>query len=453
MSSTKAPVVFRQLADSLTSVSENGFFYHLVKALSDILRVDHVLLSRIDSQRGIATPLAFWSHGAIGELNAHALKGTPCEQVVTLSRWRSLLGVNERFPNDARLDELSAEGYWGIAMQAPDGTCLGVLAIMHSSPLVLPVYAEDILRITATLGGAELARQFSQDNVQARLRGKKRALRLMSRRHDLLMHTGSEQQLLQAACNLAVGVGGYAGAWVTALTPDAASDDALSIEAMADEDGEAASWLSPAQLFISRYCQGLAERALQLNRPVVIERPNDETLPSGVNQALSVLGAEQVVALPLQYTDKQYGVMTLYHRQPGMLDADEMQLLQELADEVSLGIYSRRQQQAEARIQHAVTRIATAVSASNGEAFLHQLTVHMAEALSADVGFIALLDEQDADFACTLTLYVEGQLQDNFAYYLPGVPCHKVMVEQECIVHKDAAIPLCQPSCPVGDIA
>lgn len=442
MSSTKAPVVFRQLADSLTSVSEKGFFYQLVKALADILRVDHVLLERFDSQRGIATPLAFWTHGRLSELDAYAVKDTPCEQVVMLSRWRTLSGVSDHFPNDARLDELSAEGYWGIAMQAPDGTCLGVLAIMHSSPLALPAYAEEILRVTAIFGGAELARQLTQGNVQARLRGKKRALRLMSRRHDLLMHTGSEQQLLQAACCLAVGVGGYAGAWITALTPDAESDDALSIEAMADEDGEAASWLSPAQLFISRYCKGLTESALKLNRPVIIERPNDEALPAGVNQALSVLGAQQVVALPLQYADKQYGVMTLYHRQPDMLDANEMQLLQELADEISFGINSRRQKQAEVRIQHAVTRISMAVSASNGEAFLHQLTVHMAEALSAEVGFIALFDEQDTDFASTLTLYVEGQLQDNFVYYLPGVPCHKVMVEQECIVHKDAAIML-----------
>ncbi|BBI48461.1 hypothetical protein HORIV_08820 [Vreelandella olivaria] len=94
------------------------------------------------------------------------------------------------------------------------------------------------------------------------------------------------------------------------------------------------------------------------------------------------------------------------------------------------------------RFQHAVVSVATAISAENGEAFLHQLTAHMAEALSAEVGFIALLDEQDADIAHTLTLYVHGQCQDNFAYYLPGVPCHKVMIEQECIVHEGAAIML-----------
>ena len=94
------------------------------------------------------------------------------------------------------------------------------------------------------------------------------------------------------------------------------------------------------------------------------------------------------------------------------------------------------------RLQHAVVSVATAVSGKNDEAFLHQLTAHMAEALFAEVGFIALLDKQDPDIAHALTLYVNGQHQDNFAYYLPGVPCHKVMVEHECIVHEGAAIML-----------
>ncbi|PAU76135.1 putative bifunctional diguanylate cyclase/phosphodiesterase [Halomonas salipaludis] len=94
------------------------------------------------------------------------------------------------------------------------------------------------------------------------------------------------------------------------------------------------------------------------------------------------------------------------------------------------------------RLHHTVVNVATAVSGKNDEAFLHQLTAHMAEALFAEVGFIALLDKQDPDIAHTLTLYVNGQHQKNFAYYLPGVPCHKVMVEHECIVHEGAAIML-----------
>ncbi|SNY97244.1 bifunctional diguanylate cyclase/phosphodiesterase [Halomonas sp. hl-4] len=442
MSSTEAPVVFRQLADSLTYVSENGFFCHLVKALSETLRVDHALLASFDSHSGMATPLAFWSHGTLGELAPYEVTGTPCEHVVMLSRWSSLSGVSECFPRDQRLVGFEVEGYWGVAIRAPDGCCLGVLALMHSSPLELPAYSEDILRITATLSGAELARQLTQANVKARLRGKKRALRIMHSGHDLLMHTGDEQQLLQAACCLAVGVGGYAAAWISELVPDVAPEDSLPIVAMADADGEVASWLSPSQLFISRYSAEVTERALHLKRPIVIESLASECVPEGVRQSLMALGVEQLIALPLQYAGKQFGVLTLFNRYSDTQSEDELQLLQELANEVSLGIDNRRRRRTEQRIQHAVTHVATAVSAKHGDAFLHQLTAHMAESLSAEVGFIALLDRQNPDIAHTLTLYVNGQRQDNFAYYLPGVPCHKVIVEQECIVREGAAIML-----------
>ncbi|KPQ25315.1 MAG: diguanylate cyclase (GGDEF) domain [Halomonas sp. HL-48] len=442
MSSTRAPVVFRQLADSLTTVSENGFFYHLVKALADILRVDHVLLAEFDPASGVATPVAFWRHGAPAEMASYPVKGTPCEQVIARSSWHTLADAVDRFPGDARLDALSIEGYRGVAMQAPDGTCIGVLAIMHCSPLELPCFTDDVLRITAALSGVELARQATQSNVHSRLHGKNRALRLMSRSQDLLMQTGSEHQLLQAACCLAVGVGGYTAAWISQSAPGASPHAALKVMAMADADGEVATWLSPMQLFITRYSAEITERAFRRQQPVVIEHLMDENMPPGVCQALMAMGVEQVVALPLKCADKCYGVLTLYHRQGGALCDDELPLLQDLVGEVSLGIESRRRAQTEQRIQQAVAQVAKAVSAEHGDAFLNQLTAHMAESLSAEVGFISLLDKHDADFANTLTLYINGQREDNFAYYLPGVPCKTVLLEEECIVTEGAAIML-----------
>lgn len=288
MSLTSAPEIFRQLADKLSYVSEEGFFHHLVRSLAGILKVDHAVVEHIDSHREMATTLAMWSHEAFSEGAPYALEATLCQQVADLSTYFISSRVCQHFPNDKRLNLLNVEGYWGIAITAPDGSFLGVIALMHSSPLVLPIYADYVLRIASALAGAELARQLSESHTQERLQYKKRALQRIGRQNETLVNTINEQQ----------------------------------------------------------------------------------------------------------------------------------------------------------RFQQAVVSVATAVSATSGGAFLHQLTAHMAEALSAEVGFIALLDEQDSDFSHTLTLYVNGQLQDNFAYYLPGVPCHKVMVEQECIVHEGAAIML-----------
>ncbi|MEA2118696.1 putative bifunctional diguanylate cyclase/phosphodiesterase [Halovibrio sp. HP20-50] len=288
MSPTAAPDVFRQLADKLSYISEESFFQHLVKSLAGILKVDHAVVEHVDSQQGKVTRLAEWSQGEFNETAPYSLSNTPCQHVVNHSTYFVSSQAGQQFPDDKRLAALGVEGYWGVTMVAPDGKLLGVIALMHSSPLVLPLYADEVLRIASVLAGAELAHQLAESKTREHLLYKNQALRRIGQHNEALMNTISEQQ----------------------------------------------------------------------------------------------------------------------------------------------------------RFQNAVVNVATAVAAENGEAFLHQLTAHMAEALSAEVGFIALLDKQDADFAHTLTLYVDGQIQDNFAYYLPGVPCHKVMIEQECIVVEGAAIRL-----------
>ncbi|MGE6608838.1 putative bifunctional diguanylate cyclase/phosphodiesterase [Halomonas sp. NPDC076908] len=286
MSPTTAPAVFRQLADKLSFASKEGFFQHLVKSLADILRVDHAVVEHVDRQLSKSTPLAAWSQDEFVNQEVYALSGTPCQYVTNRTRYFVSSQVCQQFPDDERLAAMNIEGYFGIAITAPDGSFLGVIALMHSSPLVLPLYTDEVLRICSALAGAELARQLAERETQEKLIYKKRALKRIGKHNEALINTINEQQ----------------------------------------------------------------------------------------------------------------------------------------------------------KFQNAVVSVATAVSGQVGEAFLHQLTAHMADALSAEVGFIALLDEQDSDIAHTLTLYVNGQRQDNFAYYLPGVPCHKVMVEQECIVYEGAAI-------------
>ncbi|WGI25994.1 bifunctional diguanylate cyclase/phosphodiesterase [Halomonas alkaliantarctica] len=285
---TSAPEIFRQLADKLSNVSEEGFFQHLVKSLADILGVNHVVVEHVDSHQGILTTLAVWSQGEFIETAPYSLQGTPCQQVAEHSRLYVPSQVRQQFPDDQRLAALRVEGYLGVAIAAPGGGFLGVIALMHSSALRLPPYTDEVLRIAAALAGAELARQLAEGQAREHMLHNQLALQRIGRHNSALINTINEQQ----------------------------------------------------------------------------------------------------------------------------------------------------------RFQHAVVSVATAVSAENGESFLHQLTAHMAEALSAEVGFIALLDEQDSDIAHTLTLYVNGQVQSNFAYYLPGVPCHKVMLEQECTVYEGAAIML-----------
>ncbi|HSP30555.1 MAG TPA: GAF domain-containing protein, partial [Halomonas sp.] len=176
MSPTAAPEAFRQLADKLSYVSEDGFFQHLVKSVADILGVDHTVVEHVDSQQNTATTLAAWSQGAFTETVTYPLSDTPCQQVAEHSHYFVSSQVSQHFPSDVRLAALGVEGYWGIAITAPDGGFLGVIALMHSSRLTLPLYADEVLRIASALAGAELARQVTENQTRERLLYKKQAL-------------------------------------------------------------------------------------------------------------------------------------------------------------------------------------------------------------------------------------------------------------------------------------
>lgn len=173
MSPNCTPEIFRQLADKLSYVSEEGFFHHLVMSLADMLKVDHAVVEHVDNRQHMATTLAAWSKGAFREIAPYPLDATPSQRVARHSRYFVASQVRQQFASDDRLTTMHVDGYLGIAITAPDGGFLGVIALMHSSPLVLPIYTDDLLRIASALAGAELARQVTESQTQERLLYKK----------------------------------------------------------------------------------------------------------------------------------------------------------------------------------------------------------------------------------------------------------------------------------------
>lgn len=440
MSPTTAPEIFQQLADGLSRVNKGGFFHHLAQTLAQLLRVDHTLVASVD-RTGTATPLAMWSQGEFVDADPYALQETPCEQVKEHACFYIASQARDRFPNDSRLSSLSVESYLGVPMTNVAGRCQGIIVLMHSRPLALPQYANEVMRIIASLAGIELSRQLVGQQADQRIASKQRELRLLSRGNDARFHARDEASLLQSACRVVVEVGGYTAAWIHQVLPGASANPEGALEACADVEGDVLGWLSPKQLLIAGYSRDIICQALTRQAPVVFI-PQSSPTASGLETTLLALEVCALMALPLIYRGQLLGVMTLYQSDDTPITPAEVRLLSELADDIAFGIDSLRHRKAEQRIQHAVAQVATAVSAQHGQAFLTQLTDHMANALAAEVGFIATLDEQNPNVANVLALYVNGTRQTAFSYHLEGVPCQDVLTQRECIVHEGAGIRL-----------
>jgi len=178
----------------------------------------------------------------------------------------------------------------------------------------------------------------------------KRALRTISECVQAIVRAGSEQEFIEHVCNILVDVGGYRMAWIgypedeSACTLRAAAncgdEDYLKLAVFNWKDDEDGAEPSALAFRSGRIC---ACSITELDRS---KHPWCE-------EALK-RGYLSLISLPLLRDHRTLGVLTTYASETGAaLDQEEVKLLSELADEVSLGIDTLR-----IREEHKKTEIA-----------------------------------------------------------------------------------------------
>ena len=167
-----------------------------------------------------------------------------------------------------------------------------------------------------------------------------RAMRMLSRASVAINALDSEANLLSEVCRVAVEVGGYRMAWVGF----AAEDEARNIVPVAHaghEDG----YLSEIRLsWRDDEPQGLGPAGRSI-RTGVHQQSSDITLAEGNffwrDSALK-RGYRSALFLPLRNEQRCFGLLALYSAEVQNFASDEVNLLQELADNVAFGIGSFR---------------------------------------------------------------------------------------------------------------
>jgi PAS domain S-box-containing protein len=178
-----------------------------------------------------------------------------------------------------------------------------------------------------------------------------RALQMLSRSCIAINRIDEEAELLAEVCRVAVDVGGYRMAWVGYAQNDAGR----SIQPMAhagDEDGYLAairlSWRDD-----DATGQGPAGQALRTGLPQQtgdISRSDSHFYWHADALRRGYLSA---VCLPLRDGAHSFGVLCLYSGEAQTFSADEIRLLQELADNLAFGVIGLRARLERQRSQEA----------------------------------------------------------------------------------------------------
>ncbi len=177
-----------------------------------------------------------------------------------------------------------------------------------------------------------------------------RALKLLSQCGSALVRIESEQELLAEICQLTVEIGGYMMAWVGFAEHDA-DQTVRPVAQSGYEEGYLGSikvtWAD------TEYGQGPVGTAIRTGSTSVIRDFHNNPKMALWSEAAIKRGYNSCIALPLSVNKRVLGALAMYSVDPFAFGKEEVELLEQLANDLAYGIQTLR-----TRVEHNVAQIA-----------------------------------------------------------------------------------------------
>lgn len=257
-----------------------------------------------------------------------------------------------------------------------------------------------------------------QKQAETALNDSNRALRMRSRCSAALIRSDDEAELLVEICRIAVEIGGFRLAWIGYARNDAAKSVAVQAHA-----GQQTGYLEEIDINWSETSpqgQGPVGRAIRSGLTEVVTDIAADPTFAPWRELARATGIFGVAAVPLKSGVRTFGVLALYLSEVRAFQADEMRLLQELAEDTAFGIANLRSQSERRRMEVAVRKMASSVSASANDQFFRRLAENMTEALDGHAGIVARFLPGEPLTVRTMAVVVEGRLRENVEFTVPG---------------------------------
>ena len=184
-------------------------------------------------------------------------------------------------------------------------------------------------------------RRAQQDKID----GLSRISSMLSGINSALVRIRDRQELFDEACRIAVQFGHFKLAWIGLVDPETGDIRAVA------SDGEEQDHIATLKLSARAEApggRGMAGRAIRGKQAVVSNDISTDATPASSTEKLA-RGFRSMVVLPLMVGGEAIGIFVLYAVQPGVFNAEEMRLLEELAGDVSFGLDYMEQ---ERRLHH-----------------------------------------------------------------------------------------------------
>lgn len=220
-----------------------------------------------------------------------------------------------------------------------NGTWTGELELRHRAGHAIPVSMTVVAHRCAN-GELDFYSTIAHDisdrlHAEEHLRRLIRTHAVLSRCNHTLIGAKTEAELVEEFCRALVETGGYRLAWYGAKR----HDKAQSVEPLA-QAGFGATYLAQAKVSWSdgERGQGPMGSAIRTGRFIIARDTETDPLFTPWRTAAQEHGYRSVIALPVHIAANVVGALAIYASTPDAFDEDELNLLKELADDLSFGL-------------------------------------------------------------------------------------------------------------------
>jgi PAS domain S-box-containing protein len=154
----RAEDALRAILASTVAARPERVFESVAESVREWLGVDAVLVAEAVEDGGLQT-VSLRVDGRAGSQRSLALDGTAWGAIARDGYLVVAQGARARFPEDAELAHLEAEGCAGLPLRDSQGRAIGILALVSRRSLSLPAQTEEGLGVIATIAAAELERR------------------------------------------------------------------------------------------------------------------------------------------------------------------------------------------------------------------------------------------------------------------------------------------------------
>lgn len=143
--------VVQQIDNNTIEKIGDDFFQTMVNSLSNVLKADVVFIAELVEQQTVADTLYVSRTGKKSNNIRYNLKGTPCINIISNNICLYPNNVQELFPKDLLLTQMSINAYAGIAIPSKNPNSDGewALIVLSKKPIQNQGYYEHILNICA----------------------------------------------------------------------------------------------------------------------------------------------------------------------------------------------------------------------------------------------------------------------------------------------------------------